>query len=221
MGQQGVPSGKTGFLRGVGKVERKCFSWPTHPWGTPLGPWGALSKEGIKTLLSPFLSSLLSIWVPGFFHGPTRWGIPFPWWGCGVDHLGNFTFWIYFSQDHENSVKMSGKHLEFNCSIQSLKWEIEAFWACKWKDGAHGVPSRTFVELYIQTMQPDPVGDHGNTISMDSSGNSSGFLGDPMGSPGNPMGFHGKSVKGLKMIGDSSDWAENLGIYRSRRARSI
>ena len=49
------------FLRGVGKVERKCFSWPTHPWGTPLGPWGALSKEGIKTLLSPFLSSLLSI----------------------------------------------------------------------------------------------------------------------------------------------------------------
>ena len=53
------------------------------------------------------------------------------------------------------------------------------------------MPPRTFVELYIQTMQPDPVGDHGNTISMDSSGNSSGFLGDPMGSPGNPMGFHG------------------------------
>ena len=46
---------------GLGKVGRKCFSWPTHPWGTPLGPWGALSKEGLKTLLSLFLSSLLSI----------------------------------------------------------------------------------------------------------------------------------------------------------------
>ena len=43
------------------KVERESFFWPTHPWGTPLGPWGALSKEGLKRVLSPFLGSLLSI----------------------------------------------------------------------------------------------------------------------------------------------------------------
>ena len=46
-------------------------------------------------------------------------------------------------------------------------------------------------------------------IFMDSSGNSSGFLGDPLGSPGNPMGFHGFLIKFHGIPSDS--WGIQVG----------
>jgi hypothetical protein len=51
---------RNSFPRGVEKVDLKSLFWPPHLFWSHLGLSGALSKDALKSLLSPFLSSLLS-----------------------------------------------------------------------------------------------------------------------------------------------------------------